>query len=137
VVNVEGTPSEVARFEASELGGEMISSVAFANETTVLFTTFGRYNDDLSKMVSPDTARLFDLASGELIGEPLHESSAIPYSLGDVSCAPAASTCVFTDAETNGGVLHHLSILSGKLEGHTMVKLDSELGLPPRYLGSF
>lgn len=137
LVNVEATPSEVARFAAAELGGEMISSVAFVDDDTLLFTTFGRYNADLSAMEAPDTARLLDLEQGRLLGEPIHESSKLPYSLGDVSCAPAASTCAVTDAETDGGVLHYLRFADGAIDAHRMLKLDRDLGLPPRYLGNF
>ena len=137
LVDVEGTARETARFLATDLGGEMIAGLAFVDERTLVFTTFGRYADDLSQMAAPDTARLLDIEDGELLGEPFAQSKSIPFTLGDVSCSPDTRTCVLCDAETDGGVLHHFRVVDGELEDRFRIRTDDGLGLPPRALGQF
>jgi len=137
LVDVEGRARETARFLAADLGGEMIAGLAFVDEQTLVFTSFGRYADDLSQMAAPDTARLLDIAHGELLGEPFAESKSIPFTLGDVSCSPETRTCVLCDAETEGGVLQHFRVVDGEIEELFRIRTDDELGLPPRALGRF
>ena len=137
VVGIDDSAKELHRFAAANLGGEMIANLAFVDQETLLFTTFGRYQDDLSQMAAPDTARLLDLEDGSLRGEPLQQTKSVPFSLGDVSCAPDAGTCVLADAETDGGVLHHFRIQGGDMQQRVRVSLDDGLGLPPRSLGRF
>ncbi len=136
LMSVADELTEVGRFGAAELGGEMIAGLSFVNETTLLFTTFGRLSDDQSKMAAPDTARLLDLERGEVVGSPLQQTSRLPFSLGDPCCDPSASVCVLTDAETRGGVLHYYHLDdSGKLESQSDIEVDGMLGLPPRSAG--
>lgn len=137
LVNVAGSPHETARFPAADLGGEMISGLAFVDERTLLFTTFGRYDDDLEQMAVPDTARLLDTADGALLGDPLQQSKSVPFTLGDVSCIPEIRTCILCDAETEGGVLHHFGVVDGEPSERVRIRTDGALGLPPRALGRF
>jgi hypothetical protein len=137
LVDIDGSAKELRRFAAADLGGEMIASLAFVDQRTLLFTTFGRYAEDLSHMAAPDTARLLDLEDGALRGEPLQQTKSVPFSLGDVSCSPEARTCVLADAETDGGTLHHFRMHDGDAEQRARVSLDDGLGLPPRSLGRF
>lgn len=137
LVDVAGAPRETARFLAPDLGGEMIAGLAFVDERTLIFTTFGRYDDDLEQMAVPDRARLLDMEDGVSLGEPIVESKSVPFTLGDVSCAPEARSCVLCDAETDGGVLHHFRIADGEIEERFHIRTDRSLGLPPRELGRF
>ncbi|HTM43959.1 MAG TPA: hypothetical protein VL137_03335, partial [Polyangiaceae bacterium] len=45
---------EVARYAAADLGGEQISSLSYASEDHILFTSYGRFSADLSKVAAPD-----------------------------------------------------------------------------------
>ena len=137
LVSIDGSTRELQRFAAADLGGEMIANLAFVDQHTLLFTTFGRYEEDLSHMAAPDTARLLDLEDGTLRGEPLQQTKSVPFSLGDVSCAPEAGTCVLADAETEGGVMHHFQMHDGAMQQRLRVSLDDALGLPPRSFGRF
>jgi len=137
LVNVDGKARETARFLAADLGGEMIAGLAFADQETLVFTSFGRYADDLSQMAAPDTARLLDVADGKLLGEPFVQSKSIPFTLGDVSCSPETRTCILCDAETEGGVLQHFRVVDGEIEDRFRIRADDGLGLPPRALGQF
>lgn len=135
LVDISASPRETARFAADELSGEMIAGVAFVDERTLLFTTFGRYDDDLEHMAVPDTARLLDVETGALRGEVLQQSKSVPFTLGDVRCVPETGTCVLCDAE--GSVLHYLRFVDGELSERARVRTDGSLGLPPRALGRF
>lgn len=137
LVNVDGAARETARFLADDLGGEMIAGLAFVDQRTLVFTSFGRYADDLSEMAAPDTARLLDIAHGEVLGEPFAQSKSIPFTLGDVSCDSETRMCVLCDAETEGGVLQHFRVVDGEIEDRFRIRTDAELGLPPRALGRF
>ncbi|HEY6727590.1 MAG TPA: hypothetical protein VI197_26320 [Polyangiaceae bacterium] len=137
LVNIDGSPRETARFAADDLGGAMIAGLAFVDERTLLFTSFGRYDDDLERMAVPDTARLLDTEGGGLLGEPLQRSKSVPFTLGDISCVPEIRTCVLCDAESEGGVLHRFRIADGELEERARLRTDGALGLPPRVLGRF
>lgn len=137
LVDITGAPKETARFLAKDLGGAMIAGLAFVDDRTLLFTTFGRYDDDLEHMAVPDTARLLDTHEGALIGKPLQRSKAVPFTLGDVSCVPETRTCVLCDAETDGGVLHLFRLADAEIEERVRIHTDGALGLPPRSLGRF
>lgn len=137
LIDLSDEPHELGRFPAARLGGEMLSAVAFVDETSVLFTTYGRYANDLTRMAAPDTARLLDLTTGKLVGEPLVRSNYEPFTLGAVGCAPAERTCVLADAETDGGVLHYFRLGDAAMEHDVPIRLDRTLGLPPRYVTRF
>jgi hypothetical protein len=116
----------------------MISAVAHVNDGVVLFSTLGRFTDDRSAQLVPDTARLLSLADGTLLGGPLRESLKQPFSLGGLSCAPSELLCMLADAETDAGVVHRFEFnAQGKLSTESMVKLDTGVGLPPRGVGRF
>jgi hypothetical protein len=116
----------------------MISAVAHVNDEVVLFSTLGRYTEDLSAQLVPDTARLLSLTDGALLGDPLRESQKQPFTLGGLSCAPTEWVCMLADAETEGGVVHRFEFdPQSELSTASMVKLDTGVGLPPRGLGRF
>jgi hypothetical protein len=138
VLDVADELTERRRFTAAELGGEQISALAYASVTSLVFTTYGRYSDDASRLVAPDTLRRLDLASGALDAEPLVQTSVTAFSLGDVRCAPRAGRCILADAETEGGVLHVFEVSeAGRLLETGSVPPNPALGLPPRYLGAY
>jgi hypothetical protein len=138
LVSVAGGLSELRRFGAAELGGEQIGAVAYAGASSLVFTTYGRYSADGSRLEAPDTFRRVDRLSGALDPEPLVQTTASAFSLGDVRCAPRAGRCLLADAETDGGVLRLYAVAAdGALTSTGSVRLDPGLGLPPRYIGAY
>lgn len=137
VFDTAPAPRELSRYSASVLGGEQIGGVEFVDDDLLVYTTTGRFNADRSAMAAPDTVRLLSLSAKEG-SDPVLESEAIPFVLGDVRCAPARHICLVADAESEGGAIHHLTFSeSGSVRKQKRLFVDQTLGLPPRYLGVF
>ena len=80
--------------------------------------------------------------------EELLTSASDPFTLGDVRCNAACGSCFLTDAG-RGGVVHRFGfevesagaqqrlVRQGPLTLQASTKPDSQIGLPPRYLGAF
>jgi hypothetical protein len=127
---------ESRRFIAAELGGERVSSLTHAADDSVVFATFGRYDADFA-LAAPDRVRQLELSTGRL-GDPLLVSSASAFTLGAVACVPAAGSCLVTDAELDGGVVHHFVIDdAGRLGSRRAIEVDRAVGLPPRSIGLY
>ncbi|MEZ4229397.1 MAG: hypothetical protein R3B89_09540 [Polyangiaceae bacterium] len=137
------------RLERSIPAGELTTdplaySLDYLNDETLLITTFGRFEP--GKPPRPD--RLIQLDLRDLSGEELLASASLPFTLGDVRCNPACGDCFLTDAG-RGGVVHRFGFeVPGAGEAQAQVHLgplslqsstrpDTEIGLPPRYLGAF
>lgn len=129
---------ERQRFAYVDLGDEQIVTLAYASDTSLLFTTQGRYSFDGSELVVGDSLRLLDLARGVSSAEPLLVTRASASSLSDLRCTPRTGTCLLADAETDGGVLHRFEVASdGSVSELGQVAPNPELGLPPRFLGAY
>jgi hypothetical protein len=133
----EGQVDELARYAAADLGDAQISALSYVSSDRILFTTYGRLAADKRKAELQDTLRLLDLRSGEA-SEPILQTRAVPFSLGDVLCKAQPAVCFVTDAETRGGVVHRFEVLAdGTLGPSLPLEVDRVTGLPPRYLGGF
>jgi hypothetical protein len=127
--------SEELRIPAAELGeGPLGFSAAFADASTVLITTFGHDAANGGK-AADDTAVAINLSTKK--HEVLLRSNGVPFTLGEVRCASACGACFVTDAATQGGVVDRLFVRSGALSLDHAVRVDTAIGLPPRYLGAF
>jgi hypothetical protein len=130
--------AEKKRFLAEDLGGAQVSALDYASDDSIVYATYGRFSADLHGVETQDTVRRLDLASGRIDPEPIAETRKKPFSFGDVRCDVEHEVCVFSDAETNGGVVRHFEITSGgKLVNEALIEVDTITGLPPRYLGRF
>lgn len=108
-------------------------SGAYAAESTLLFYTFGAF-DDRNEVLAPDTLFSLDLESDA--ASPILEGA--PFSLGGLSCAAKCGVCVVADAKREGGVVHRYEIgTEGSATAHVALKLETSIGLPPRYVGRF
>jgi hypothetical protein len=61
-----------------------------------------------------------------------------PFTLGAVHCAATCGACFATDAQRAGGsVLRFALDAAGMLAPPTALRVETQIGLPPRYLGVF
>ena len=129
-------PSELRRFPASVFAGEPVQSeLEFFSETGVLVktqTTFGgtRNNRLLAlDLESGDAVTLVEADSDSRDG-----GQGIVY--GGILCTPGCgNVCLLADADR--GILRRFAIANGALEPLSSVRVEHEVGLPPRGLGSF
>jgi hypothetical protein len=106
---------------------------AYAAESTLLFSTFGAF-DERNEVLAPDT--LFTLDLDRDAASPILDGA--PFSLGAVSCAVECGVCVAADAARDGGVVHRYEIgPDGSTTQHVALKIETSIGLPPRYIGRF
>ncbi len=124
--------SVVDQFRASDLFDGQIGGVAFASDSTVLFSNTGSFDDGTG-----DSFGLLDVEDGKLLGEPLVQTTT-PYVIGEVRCAPAQQVCAVADAETDEGVLHFIEVTAeGDVGKISQIKSRDGVGSPPRYVGKF
>lgn len=122
---------------AAELGGQLGTGVAFADEETLLAVAAGR-SDENFVATGQDKLLRIDL-SGTCAENPctsvIHESA--PFALGNAVCHVACDTCYVTDADTDGGQLLILKDSSGSLDIADTVPVRDGTGLPPRQVMLF
>ncbi|MCC6897587.1 MAG: hypothetical protein IT377_01355 [Polyangiaceae bacterium] len=124
--------TEVARASAA-VGAPFGFGVAWAGESTVVANTFGRLPTS-SAGALPDT--VVEIALPGLERRTLLESKGDPFTLGDVRCGAACSTCFASDA--GRGVVHRLVVDdAGRVGEPTAIDIHDAIGLPPRFLGQF
>lgn len=131
------TLDERARFPASQLGAGVLGfSVSWVTNDGVLVLLAGNLLANV-----PDAAVLVPLGGGEV--REVHASP--PFTMGQVLCpartdgetGPAASpeSCYVTDAAAPALLRHPVD--SGSLGPPRSIRVDTLVGLPPRYLGQF
>jgi hypothetical protein len=126
---------ELARWTSASLGVGQINNLAWLDADHLGILTFGRFNADGTAAEASDEARTLSLATGELSPPWL---TAGPFSLGDIACSLGDAACLLADAETDGGVVHSLSIAAdGAVTLTGASPPDTVTGLPPRSLGMF
>lgn len=135
LVDVADVPAEARRWTSAGLGVGQVNKLAWTSADQVAMLTLGRFNADFSAAEARDEARTLNVHNGGLSDAWL---SSAPFNLGDVACALADSVCLVADAETEGGVVHRLSIGSqGEVSVVGRVKPDTGSGLPPRWIGTY
>ena len=106
--------------------------MAWPDPNHLLFTTLGRFAMD-DQPAQDDT--LVELELDAASSRVLLRSLDLPFTLGDVRCAAACNVCFAADADRN--VLHRFPVANGRLGDPTQIQVDTQTGLPPRYLGIF
>lgn len=132
----DGLPVERTRVPASDIGeGGLGLKVAFVDADTVAFTVFG--NDAVAGVSARDDVLVaVDYESGQRT--ELLRSAGKSFTLGDVTCAPGCGVCFSADAEREGGVVHRFAVADdGLVTYDRAIRVESTIGLPPRYLGRF
>lgn len=136
-----GQAKEISRMSAASLVDKPLGWwLDFVDDDRLLAHVFGAETSS-AKPAETDAIIEVDLASGS--SRVVLESQKQAFTLGDVRCAAVlpephgsgdgCGQCFVTDAEE--GVLH---VLDGSpLQVVDSVVVDSQIGLPPRYLGRF
>lgn len=126
---------EQYRYPAARFGESSIAfNVAWIDTSNLLLTTFGSFAKGNTPAVD-DTLFQLDLESGEF--EVLLRSQDTPFTIGELRCGwrPECSACFVTDASRH--VLHRYEVQDGRLGASRAITVDSQVGLPPRYLGIY
>jgi hypothetical protein len=136
LLDIEASPRLVRRFEASQLAGAPLGfGVSYAAPERLLFSTLGHY-DDSGAPVAQDAFWLLHTDSGSV--EELLQSAGEPFTLGGARCVATCGLCFAADAErAAGSVLRFAVDSAGRLEAPSVIRVESRVGLPPRYLGVF
>jgi hypothetical protein len=128
-------PAPLERFSASDLAGEPLQSeVEFFSEAGVLVktqTTFGGSRNNRLLAFDLDSERVVTLAEA---GGSAGDGKGIVY--GGLLCTPGCgNVCLLADADR--AVLARFAIANGALEALPSIRVEDEVGLPPRGLGSY
>lgn len=136
VVDVTGSPRVAKQFDASDVGpGPIGFYAAFASKTSLVVETFG-YDDPASGESQDDTVAQLDLTSGQK--NVVLRSAGEPFTLNGIVCDTACGVCFVADAKRMGGVVHRFAVsAAGTLSGDELIKVETDPGLPPQYLGLF
>ncbi|HVR19306.1 MAG TPA: hypothetical protein VMS65_06415 [Polyangiaceae bacterium] len=131
----QSPPVPLERFSASDLAGEPIQSdVEFFSENGVLVktqTTLGGSRNNRLLAFELDSERVVTLAEA---GGSAGDGKGIVY--GGLLCTPGCgNVCLLADADR--AVLARFAIANGALEALPSIRVEDEVGLPPRGLGSY
>jgi hypothetical protein len=131
----ESPPLELRRFSAMELAGEPLQSDAeFFSEHGVLLktqTALGEGRNNRLLALELESGAVTTLAEA---GSSSEGGLGIVY--GGVLCTPGCSNvCLLADAER--GVLRRWAVAPQGLEALESVRVEREVGLPPRGLGTY
>lgn len=136
LVDLTSPPREKQRFLASTFGEDPLGfSIDYVAAGALLFGTLGHF-DESGALGAPDTLWHLELASGQ--AEAVLHSERTPFTLGAVRCAPTCGACFAADAERAGGSVLRFPIDSrNTLAAPTLIRAETRVGLPPRYLSVF
>jgi len=136
LLDIEGTPQLVRRFDAAELGQAVLGfGIAYSAPGQLLFSTLGHFDDAFAPAAQDALLRL-DASSGQV--DALLQSAGEPFTLGGARCAVSCGACFATDAKRAGGsVLRFAVDADGNFAQPIAFRAETRVGLPPRYLGVF
>jgi hypothetical protein len=136
LIDIESAPRLAQRFEASELGNAPLGfGLDYAAPGVLIFGTLGHF-DESGTAVTQDSLLRLSTASREV--ELLLQSAGEPFTLGGARCAVSCGVCFAADAKRSGGSVLRFPVDSaGVLAEPTAIRVETRVGLPPRYLGAF
>ncbi len=136
LVDITGTPQLTQHFSAAMFGSNPIGfAIDYVALGTLLFGTLGHFDESMA-VAALDSLIQLDTASGAF--QQILQSQSQPFTLGDVRCAPECGACFLADAERSGGSVLRFAIgASGALGAPSAIRAETQIGLPPRYLGVF
>jgi hypothetical protein len=136
VIDIAQAPTLMKQFGAATFGLNPLGfSLDYAARGQLLFDTLGYFSES-NAVASLDSLVLLDSATGAFV--EVLRSEREPFTLGDVRCAPRCGACFVTDAERSGGSVLRFPIDgAGTLGARSEIRAETQIGLPPRYLGGF
>jgi hypothetical protein len=136
LVDITGPPALANHFNAALFGSNPIGfAIDYIGPGTLLFGTLGHFDESMA-VAALDSLIQLDTASG--VFQQILQSQSQPFTLGDVRCAAECGACFLADAERSGGsVLRFAIAASGALGAPNAIRVETQIGLPPRYLGVF
>jgi hypothetical protein len=136
LVDISAQPTLGQRFAAAAFGTSPLAfSVAYAAENVLIFGTLGHLSDS-GAVAELDSLVRLDTTTGSF--SEILRSLSQPFTLGDARCVPACGACFVADAERSGGsVLRFALDSAGNLAPPSEIRAETQIGLPPRYLGAF
>jgi len=136
LIDIGDAPRVVRTVEARELASAPLGfGLAYAAPTRLLFSTLGHFDDSGAPAVQD---ALLTLDTDTFAVNELLQSAGQPFTLGAGRCATACGLCFATDAARDGGsVLRFAVDSSGNFSAPEVIRVETRVGLPPRYLGAF
>jgi len=136
LISIETAPRLRQRFEASQLASSPVGfGVSYAAPDQLLFSTLGHFDESGAPAVQ-DALLLLHTDSG-VVEEWLHAAGE-PFTLGGARCAATCGVCFAADAKRAGGsVLRFAVDALGRFGPPSVIRAETRVGLPPRYLGVF
>ena len=123
------------RHRAADFGPDPVAAgLAYASRGRLLFTTYG-HDAEPDESAAEDRLIELDLQTSE--AREVLRSAGEPFTLGDVRCDAACGACFVVDAERDGGIVHRFAVTPGGVSEPTAIRVENEIGLPPRCLGDF
>ncbi len=135
LVDISGAPRVLKLVAAADLGTDPVGfALDYAAPGRLFFSTLGHF-DDSGAAAAQDTFLLLDTESART--HVVLQSLSQPFSLGGIRCALGCGACFATDAERAGGSVLRFNVdANGDLGTPQMVRAETRIGLPPRYLGA-
>lgn len=136
LVDITAQPRLSKVVAAAEVGNTTLGfSLSYAAQNALVFGTLG-YLQESGTVGAPDALLVLDTKTGQATTVLRSESQ--PFTLGSVLCAPTCGVCFATDAERAGGSVLRFPIdAAGVPSTPSVIRVETRIGLPPRYLGAF
>ena len=136
LIDVSAQPRIRQRIPARTFGSNPLGfGIDYLAPNVLVFVTLG-YLGDSAGTGSLDTLVRLDTSSAKF--DEVLRSQSLPFSLGDVRCAAECGACFVADAERSGGSVLRFPIDDRQALGNAReIRAETQIGLPPRYLGAF
>ena len=136
LIDITAQPRLVKVVAAADVGSNALGfSLDYAAQNALFFVTLG-YLDESGPVGAEDELLRLDTTSGQATTVLRSESE--PFSLGSVRCAPTCGVCFVADAQRAGGSVLRFPIdAAGVPSAPSVIRVETQIGLPPRYLGVF
>jgi hypothetical protein len=136
LLDISAAPKLSQQFKAALFGTNAVGfSIDYLAPGLLFFGTLG-YLEESQAVGALDSLLRLDATSGTF--QRILQSQSQPFTLGDVRCAPACGACFVADAERAGGSVLRFAIDASNLLGAPKaIRAETQIGLPPRYLGVF
>ena len=136
LIDIASAPRLKKTFNAATFGPNPLGfSVDYPAPGALFFGTLGYFTES-NAVGSQDSLVRLDTATGDFVEVLRSESE--PFTLGDVRCAPGCGACFVADAERAGGSVLRFPLDAAAVLGEpSEIRAETQIGLPPRYLGGF